>query len=99
MYDEFGNGFVMGLVTGALGLILIILILSALYGHTYVDTMEDIKAPTLYKVTVDGVETLCTTEPDIKSDYLELRGCTGMPDGIMRVKRYLALEFVEVRGE
>ncbi len=100
MYDEaFNNGFWAGLSVGIIGILLTIMLLSALFGHTTVNTMAEIQAPVVYKVTVDGVQTMCIQEPDIKHDYLELAGCTGMPDHVMRIKRYLALSFVEVRSE
>jgi hypothetical protein len=99
MYDEFGAGLSAGMAIGGLVVIILFLVMNAVFGHTNVDTMEDIQAPTMYKVTVDGIETMCTSEPGIRHGYLELVGCTGMPDGVMRIKRYLALEFVEVRGE
>jgi len=97
MHNEWGSGFGAGMAAGVLLIWLLILVGTAIFGHINVDTMTEIQAPTMYKVTVDGIETMCKREPDIKDGYLELIGCTGMPGNAMRVKQYSTLQFEEVR--
>lgn len=98
MNDE-GTQFFGGMIAGVFLAMAALAIVFAIFGHITVDTMDEIETPTMYKVTVDGIETMCKSEPEVERNYLTLWSCDSMPDSNMRVRRYLDLTVVEVPGE